>query len=90
MKISENKITAEEWLRQRKWKKFLMAVPLNKPKGYHLENSNDLMTLRVRATQLNKDTNCDRNFSVTIDFDTKVATITTTNKYDQHKTTDTP
>ena len=74
------KISAEEWLERRKWKNFLMNIPLNKPKGYHFVNSNDLAVIRVRAAQLNKDKYCERKFSVTIDYDTKVATITATLK----------
>lgn len=72
--------TAEEFLLQRKWKKFLMAIPLNKPKGYPIADGNDLATVRVRAYQLNKDTECHRKFSVIIDYNTKVATITATLK----------
>ena len=70
----------EELLQKRAWKKFLMAIPMNKSKGYPFESANDLNTIRVRATQLNKDVACERKFSVTIDFDTKVATITVTPK----------
>ena len=70
----------EELLKKRKWKNFLLALPLNKSKGYPFESANDLNTIRVRATQLNKDVACERKFSVTIDFDTKVATITATQK----------
>lgn len=72
----KEKLTAEEWLERKKWKNFLMNIPLNKAKGYLFNNSNDLAVIRVRATQLNKDNSCERKFSVTIDFDTKVATIT--------------
>ena len=70
-----------------------MAIPLTKAKGYLLENANDLSIIRVRAAQLNADTNCDRKFSVTLDYNTKVATITATlkeYKNDEHKTTGDP
>lgn len=53
-----------------------MAVPLNKPSGYHVENANDMYTLRVRASQLSTSADCDRTFSVTIDYDTRVVTVT--------------
>ena len=72
--------TAEAWLEKRKWKKFLLAIPLNKTKGYPFAAANDLNVVRVRAYQLNADTTCDRKFSVIVDFDTKVATITATLK----------
>lgn len=72
--------SAETWLAARKWKKFLMAIPLNKTKGYPFASANDLATIRIRATQLNKDSACDRKFSVVLDFDTKIAIITATLK----------
>lgn len=70
----------EELLQKRKWKKFLLAIPLNKPKGYSFLDANDMNTIRVRATQLNKDTSCERKFSVSLNLDTKIATITASNK----------
>ena len=66
----------EELLQKRKWKKFLLAIPLNKPKGYSFLDANDMNTVRVRATQLNKDAACERKFSVSLNLDTKIATIT--------------
>lgn len=65
-----------DWLKKRKWKEFLMSVPLDKPMGYSVENANDMYTLRVRASQLSNSEDCDRSFSVTIDYDTRVVTIT--------------
>ena len=74
--------TAEEWLRDGKWTGFLMRVPLNKPKGYPCSNANDLQVIRVTASQLNNNPNCDRSFVVVVDYDTKVVTITATLKND--------
>lgn len=71
---------AEDYLKKREWKKFLLALPVEKPRGYPFQSANDLNTIRVRATQLNTDAECNRKFSVAINFDTKVATITATNK----------
>lgn len=69
-------------LKQRKWKEFLMSVPVGKPTGYNVENANDMYTLRVRASQLSSSEDCDRTFSVTIDYDTKVVTVTAKLKAD--------
>lgn len=71
---------AEDYLQKRAWKKFLMSLPIGKTKGYPFQSANDLTTIRVRAAQLNKTEDCDRRFAVSIDFDTKVATITANNK----------
>lgn len=76
------KENAVELLKDRKWKAFLMAVPLGKPKGYHVENANDMYTLRVRASQLSSSEDCDRTFSITLDYDTKVVTVTAKLKAD--------
>ncbi len=83
-KINSNKDysskTAKEWLALRKWKAFLLSVPLDKSIGYPCEDSNSLMSIRVTASILNKDPECDRSFKITADFDTKVVTVTATNK----------
>jgi len=78
--MKKAKKRAEDYLRERAWKSFLMAIPTDSAKGYPFESANDLNTIRVRATQLNSDAMCPRRFSVKIDFDTKVATITATLK----------
>lgn len=70
------KENAVEHLKARRWKEFLMAVPLDKPKGYHVENANDIYILRVRASQLSNAKECDRTFSITTDFDTRIVTVT--------------
>ena len=70
------KTKPDDWLKQRKWKEFLMSIPLGKPMGYSVENANDMYTLRVRASQLSTSADCDRTFSVTIDYDTRVVTVT--------------
>lgn len=73
-------INAQHWLDKRKWKKFLMSIPEGKAQAYLLGSANDLFTLRVRAAQLNNDSQCERQFSVVIDFDNKLATVTATKK----------
>lgn len=76
------KENAVEHLKSRKWQKFLMAVPLNKPSGYHIDNANDIQVLRVRASQLSNADKCDRTFNVTVDYETKVVTVTAKLKND--------
>lgn len=78
--MKKDQLRTEDYLNKRAWKRFLMSLPVGKAKGYPFESANDLNTIRVRAAQLNKDETCEKKFSVTIDFDTKVATITASNK----------
>lgn len=75
--------TAKEWLALRKWTGFLMRVPLNKTMGYPCQNANDLMSIRATASMLKNNPDCDREFKVFADFDTKVVTVTATPKNEQ-------
>ena len=72
--------TAMEWFAGRRWKAFLMRIPLNKAKGYRCENANDTMSIRATASMLNNNEACDRRFKVDVDFETKIVTITATKK----------
>ena len=72
--------TAKEWFDEGRWTAFLMSIPLGKAKGYPCEDANKLMSIRVTASTLNNNPDCDRSFKVTADFDTKVITITATKK----------
>lgn len=72
--------TAMEWLELRKWTGFLMRIPLDKSKGYPCKNANDAMSIRATASMLNNNDECDRRFKVVVDFDTKIVTVTATNK----------
>ena len=74
--------TAKEWLDERRWTAFLMSVPLDNEKKYQCRNANDMMSIRVTASTLNNDPECDRRFTVAVDFDTRVITITATKKQD--------
>lgn len=74
--------TAMEWLAERKWTGFLMRIPLDKPKGYPCQNANDAMAIRTTASMLNKNKDCDRKFSVVVDFETKIVTVNATLKND--------
>ena len=75
--------TAKEWLAEGKWTAFLMSVPIDKAVGYPCDDSNFIMRIRVTASMLNKDEECDRRFKVTADFDTRIVTITATRKTEQ-------
>ena len=72
--------TAKEWFDEGKWTAFLMSVPIGKAKGYPCEDANKLMSIRVTASMLNKNPDCDRVFKITADFDTKVVTVTANKK----------
>ena len=72
--------TAMEWLALRKWTGFLMRIPMDKTKGYTCQNSNDAMSIRATASMLNGNENCDRRFKVVVVFDTKIVTVTATQK----------
>ena len=64
--------------KERKWKEALAAMPLNMPKVITLESVNDLMILRVRASEYGKEN--DRKVSVNADFDEKQAIVTVSKK----------
>lgn len=68
----------EVLFKERKWKKALGAMPLNIPRVITVDSVNDLMILRVRASEYGKDNN--RNVSVNIDFDKLQAIVTITKK----------
>lgn len=68
--------TAEEWLELRKWTGFLLRVPLGRERTYIIRSANDMMAIRVTATQLSKRPNCDRTFVVKLDLETKKLKIT--------------
>lgn len=68
----------QELFKERKWKLALDAMPLNIPKVVIVENTGDLMTLRVRASEFSKEGT--KRASVSIDFENKQAIVTVTKK----------
>lgn len=74
--------TAKEWLAERKWTAFLMQVPLGKTLPYLVANANDINCIRSTASMLNTDTDCDRSFVVSVDFEFSVIAVTATKKSD--------
>lgn len=77
--------TAMEWLSERKWTGFLMRIPLDKTKGYPCQNANDAMAIRTTASMMNNNKECERKFSVVVDFDTKIVTVTASLKQDENR-----
>ena len=72
--------TAQEWLSEGKWTAFLMRVPLNKTRGYLCNSANDIYSIKVIASILSNKPDCDRKFSLTPDWNTKILTVTATKK----------
>ena len=71
--------SAERWLAERGWTGFLMTVPLGETK-YTCASVSDILCIRSTASQLSKDPDCDRTFSVYTIMDEKVVRITATLK----------
>lgn len=63
----------------RKWKLAFDAMPLNIPKVVSVESRGDLLTMRVRASEFNKE-NETKRVSVSLDFDGKQAIVTVVKK----------
>jgi len=74
MKLTE---TAEKWLAAKKWTKFLRAVPVGKPFGFHFEDANEMPRIRVTAAYLMKN-EPERRYAVSIDYNSKVVIINVT------------
>lgn len=66
----------QELFKERKWKLALDAMPLNIPKVVVVDNAGDLLTLRVRASEFNREGN--KRASVSIDIEAKQAIVTVT------------
>lgn len=71
----ENK-TPEDWLKARKWTKFLLSLPLNKAKNYAFSSVNDLFSLKVVAAHQNKSDGNRRYSIVAVNYQDCTATIT--------------
>lgn len=63
----------------RKWKLAFDAMPLNIPKVVSVESRGDLLTMRVRASEFNRE-NETKRVSVSLDFDGKQAIVTVVKK----------
>lgn len=71
---------AVKYLADKKWGKFLMSVPVGTARGYVLEDKSLVQIIRIRASQLSKDPECDRTFLISYTAETKVITVTATLK----------
>ena len=71
----------KEWIAERKWREFLGAIPLDgKPHIYTVPHPNDLMTIRVTATQVRTP---ERWYKVEIDLARRKAKIQVNPKKDE-------
>lgn len=78
--IENKKKTPKEWIAERKWREFLGAIPADgKTHNYIVPHPNDLMTIRVTATQIKSD---ERWYGVEIDLIRKMAKIIVNPKID--------
>lgn len=75
----ENSRTALEYLSAKKWGKFLLAIPPGAPRGYIVEREY-VQIIRIRASQISKDENSDRIFTVNYNDESGVLTVTSTIK----------
>lgn len=71
--------TADRWLAERSWTGFLMTVPLGESR-YNCVTASDILSIRSTASQLSKDPDCDRAFSVFTKMDDLVVIVTATLK----------
>lgn len=75
MSLKESK----ELFQMRKWKLALSLLPLDRKTVVKVENANDLLTLRARASDFSKES-VDKKVSVSLDLDNKTAKVTVTKK----------
>lgn len=69
----------QELFKTRKWKLALSFLPLDTPTVVKVQNANDLLTLRARASDFSKESE-DKKVSVSLDLDKRTAIVTVTKK----------
>lgn len=73
-----------ELFKQRKWKEALDSVPIGRPRIIPVETARDLQTLRVRASEFNRDSEKTASVSVDYEWDKKkehvIVTVTKKNQ----------
>ena len=79
MNYKKNK-SAVDYLEAGKWGKFLMSVPVGTPRGYVLKDANKVQIIRIRASQMSKNPDCDRTFLIGFTEESGVLTVTATIK----------
>ena len=70
---------AVEYLEAKKWGKFLLAVPPGAPRGYNVEREY-VQIIRIRATQISNDKDCDRTITINYNDESGVLVVTSTLK----------
>ena len=77
----EKKKRPEFWLEQRKWTKFLESVPFDGVgHPYCVKERSDLNIIRVRASQISTKSNSEKRYSVSINYDYSIVSVTVNSK----------
>ena len=63
-KVTYKELTAEEWLKKKKWSNFLRAIPLDSEKTYTFVSPSELVRVKVTAYLMNSNSRCDRKFVI--------------------------
>lgn len=64
---------------ERKWKDAFALMPLNVQKAVKVQSPSDLVTIRVRASEFNKDSDT-RRISISVDYNENIAMVKATKK----------
>ena len=79
MTSEEKIITPEEWLERGKWTKFLMSLPLGKPRTFQIDDYR-LSLIRITASGISNDEESDRRFTINLDRSSMMFTVVATRK----------
>lgn len=82
MTTEERNITPEEWLSGGKWTKFLMSLPLGKPRTFPIDDYR-LSLIRITASGISNDEGSDRRFTINLDRSSMLFTIIATKKQNE-------
>lgn len=77
----EKNIPPEGWLERGKWTKFLMSLPLGKPRTFPIDDYR-LSLIRITASGISNNEASDRRFTIILDRETMMFTITANKKQD--------
>ena len=76
----EEKNTPDYWFENKKWTKFLLALPPGKTRVYTVSNMGEFMSIRTTASILTNNPNCDIAFSLSMDYEKNTFSITASRK----------
>ena len=82
MTTEEKTITPEEWLERGKWTKFLMSLPLGKPRVFPIDDYR-LSLIRITAAGISNSEGGDRRFTINLDRLSMMFTIVANKKQDE-------